>query len=895
MLEKIYNSQEIEQNIYKLWQETDSFKAYDSLDESTTNFSIMLPPPNLTGSLHMGHALDITIQDILARFMRAKGYNVLWQPGLDHAGIATQMVVERHLAQLDEPTRQQLGREEFIKRIWAWCHEYGGIITDQMRRLGASCDWSKERFTLDDGLSKAVLEVFVALYKEGLIYKDKRLVNWDVKLLTAISDLEAIAKEVKGKLYYIKYKLAEVKFNPNDENSFITIATTRPETMFGDSAIAVHPEDERFKALVGKKAIIPLIGRKISIIADDYVDMSTGTGALKITPAHDFNDFDIGKKHKLAVINILHPDGTLNLSGIDLAQDIVREFDKLERFKAREKLIEALDKDSYIDKIEPHIHMVPHGDRSNVPVEPFLTDQWYVDAQSLAKPALGAVKNGDIKIVPKSWEKTYFQWLENIQPWCISRQLWWGHQIPAWYGPDKHVFVEKTAEEAKVAAEKHYGKMVELKRDEDVLDTWFSSGLWPFSSLGWPDKTKAMETFYPTNYLVTGFDLVFYWVARMIMLGLHFTKQVPFKNVYFHALVRDKSGAKMSKSKGNVINPLELIDEYGADALRFTLATMLSQQGRDIRLDPSRIAGYRNFVTKLWNATRFAQLNEADFGSETELDVTEVRLELNGWILHELTGLYDQVEQAIMDNRFNDAANFIYKFIWSYFCDWYIEFAKPVFLHEEHKKETQACMGYCLKQIYKILHPFMPYITEELWQKNSSEQTVLAKTKFANLTYKNYEASMRINFVINLINEIRSIRTQMGVLPSVAIDLTVAKADGEVQDNINSQRAIIEKLARLNNINYSSLRPPQSIQLIVNDAIFYLSIGDAIDVAKEKLRLQKDLDKVHKELSQLNRQLENTGFLAKANQEVIEKAKERQIELTSVKDKLENALAAINI
>lgn len=903
MLEKKYNIAEIEEHIYSLWEKTDSFKAYDSPQESENSFSIMLPPPNLTGSLHMGHALDITVQDILARFMRMRGKNVLWQPGLDHAGIATQMVVERHLTQLKEPSRIELGREEFVSRTWKWCGEYGGIITNQMRRLGASCDWSRERFTLDEGLSKAVLEVFVTLYREGLIYKDKRLVNWDVKLLTAISDIETVPKEVKGKLYYIRYMIEDTVFNADDKETFITIATTRPETLFGDTAIAVHPEDARFKNLVGKYAIIPLVGRKIKIVADEYVDIATGTGALKVTPAHDFNDFEIGRRHKLEVINILTENGQISLgtnkaylSNLPqhLAQNTIDKFDKLDRFKARDTLVELLEQHNYLDKIEAYIHMVPHGDRSGLPVEPFLTDQWYVNAAILAKPAIEAVEKGEINIVPTSWKKTYYQWLQNIQPWCISRQLWWGHQIPAWYGPDKHIFVEKTEKAAKEAALKHYGKEVELIRDADVLDTWFSSGLWPFSTLGWPEQTDALKTFYPTNYLVTGFDLVFYWVSRMIMLGIHFTKQVPFKNVYFHALVRDKTGAKMSKSKGNVIDPLDLINEYGADALRFTLATMLTQQGRDIRLDPSRIAGYRNFSTKLWNATRFAQMNEAIFYGEEydNFNSINVQLETNCWILHELSAVQSDVEKAIFDNRFNDAANAMYKFIWSHFCDWYIELSKPTFSQSEYKKETQLCIGYCLRHIYKLLHPFMPYITEELWQKTSmnKEASPLAKEKLQPLSYSNEKAYNSINFIINLITEIRSIRMQMGVIPSAYTPLCITKVSDFVLEKIDMHRSIIKKLARINDIKNLNTRPSQSIQVIINDSIFYLEVGNVIDIPKEKNRLEKELTKISNELLQLEVKLQNKNFLEKASQDIIEKDKARQAELCSIQEKITNAL-----
>lgn len=906
MLEKNYDIAAIEQKINNLWDKTNSFKAYDCSQGVENAFSIMLPPPNLTGSLHMGHALDITVQDILARFMRMQGKNVLWQPGLDHAGIATQMMVERHLAKLGEPSRIELGREEFVKRIWEWCEEYGGIITSQMKRLGASCDWSRERFTLDEGLSKAVLEVFVRLYKENLIYKDKRLVNWDIKLKTAISDLEVISKEVKGSLYYIRYMLDDTKFDPNNQNSFIIIATTRPETLFGDVVIAVHPDDKKFQHLIGKNAIVPIVERKIKIIADEYVDLETGTGALKVTPAHDFNDFEIGKRNNLDIISILHNDGSLYLAENaaylnNLAENAIKftieNFDRLDRFKARTKLISLLEKQEYLVKVESHNHMVPHGDRSGEVVEPFLTDQWYVKAEFLAKPAIEAVEKGEIKIIPESWKKTYYQWLENIQPWCISRQLWWGHQIPAWYGPDKHIFVEKTEAEAKTEAFLHYGKEVELYRDEDVLDTWFSSGLWSFSTLGWPEQTDALKTFYPTNYLVTGFDLVFFWVSRMIMLGIHFTKQVPFKNVYFHALVRDKTGAKMSKSKGNVINPLDLINEYGADALRFTLASMLTQQGRNIRLDPARIAGNRNFATKIWNATRFAQLNGAIFyGDEyKKFNYKKIKIEINAWILHELSITQKNIKQAILDNRFNDAANVAYKFVWTNFCDWYIELSKPNLVQDNLRLETQLCIGYCLTQIYKMLHPFMPYITEELWQQTGLNNTTtpLAKEKWLELNYNNSDAAYNINFIINLISEIRSIRMQMGVSPGSYAPLTIFKINDNILKIIRENEFSIKKLARVDIINYTNNKPAKAVQVIVEDSAFYLEIGNLIDIPKEKLRLEKELIKLTTELKQIDTKLSNQQFLKKASEEIIEKDKLRQKELISIISKIKNALSDI--
>ncbi|HEY5167409.1 MAG TPA: valine--tRNA ligase, partial [Pseudolabrys sp.] len=616
MIDKTYQPSEVEGRIYRTWEQAGAFRAGRPERAQAKPYSIVIPPPNVTGSLHMGHALNNTLQDVLCRFERMRGRDVLWQPGTDHAGIATQMVVERQLMERQQPGRREMGRVAFLKRVWEWKAESGGTIVNQLKRLGASCDWSRERFTMDEGLSRAVLKVFVELYRAGLIYKDKRLVNWDPKLLTAISDLEVVQVQTKGHLWHLRYPLEGKTFNAEDPSTFIVVATTRPETMLGDTAVAVHPDDERYKVLVGKNVMLPLVGRKIPIIADEYSDPEKGSGAVKITPAHDFNDFEVGKRHQLPQINVLTIEGK-----ITFGEDVFRQADQtsvdfdetkklegVDRFAARKQIVARLEEKGLVEKIEPHTNVVPHGDRSNVVIEPLLTDQWYVNAHELAKPAIDAVRKGKTNFVPKNWEKTYFDWMENIQPWCISRQLWWGHQIPAWYGPDGKVFVALTEAEAQSEAEKHYGRPTALTRDEDVLDTWFSSALWPFSTLGWPDATPELKRFYPTSVLVTGFDIIFFWVARMMMMGLHFMKEVPFHDVYIHALVRDASGAKMSKSKGNVIDPLAIIDDYGADPLRFTLAAMAAQ-GRDIKLSAQRVEGYRNFATKLWNAARFAEMN----------------------------------------------------------------------------------------------------------------------------------------------------------------------------------------------------------------------------------------------------------------------------------------------
>src|SRR3954466_13569805 len=742
MIEKNYQPAEIESRMSRIWEESGAFKAGRPERLEARPFTIVIPPPNVTGSLHMGHALNNTLQDILCRFERMRGRDVLWQPGTDHAGIATQMVVERHLLERQQPGRRELGRAEFLERVWQWKAESGDTIINQLKRLGASCDWSRERFTMDEGLSKAVVKVFVELHRDGLIYKDKRLVNWDTKLLTAISDLEVQQTEVKGSLWYLRYPIEGESFSPEDPSTFIVVATTRPETMLGDTGVAVHPEDERYQKLVGKNVILPLVGRKIRIVADDYSDPEKGSGAVKVTPAHDFNDFEVGNRHGLARIGVIDKEGCLDLlDNEDYLRDLpegasqfAEEFNKLDRFAARKRIVERLESFGFVERIEPHPRMVPHGDRSGTVIEPYLTDQWYVDAKTLAKPAMAAVRSGETTFVPKNWEKTYFEWMENIQPWCISRQLWWGHQIPAWYGPDGKVFVAETEEEAVGNALGYYveqevitpeqGREMALDRnkregfitrDEDVLDTWFSSALWPFSTLGWPEDAPEVKRYYPTNVLVTGFDIIFFWVARMMMMGLHFMKEVPFSDVYIHALVRDERGAKMSKSKGNVIDPLHLIDDYGADALRFTLAAMAAQ-GRDIKLSTQRVEGYRNFATKLWNACRFAEMNGCAL--PVGFDPTQAKQTLNKWIAHELAKAGAEITAAIEGYRFNEAAGAAYRFVWNVYCDWYLELVKPVLTGPDNaaKLETRAMVAWVRDEILKLLHPFMPFLTEELWR-----------------------------------------------------------------------------------------------------------------------------------------------------------------------------------
>lgn len=942
MLDKTYDSATVDPRIAKKWDEENAFRAGAGAKPGADSFCIVIPPPNVTGSLHMGHALNNTLQDVLVRFERMRGKDVLWQPGMDHAGIATQMVVERKLME-QQQHRRQMGREAFIEKVWEWKAESGGLIFNQLKRLGASCDWSRERFTMDDGLSEAVLEVFVSLYKEGLIYKDKRLVNWDPKLLTAISDLEVEQHEINGNLWYLRYPLEPgvtyqhpVAFDEDgkatewETRNYLVVATTRPETMLGDSGIAVNPEDERYKPLIGKHVILPIVGRRIPVVGDDYADPTAGTGAVKITPAHDFNDFDVGKRAGLAAINILTIEGRITikdneefLEGLSDPAALHGAWDELEgkdRFEARKIIVRIFEEAGLLDKIEPHKHMVPHGDRGGVPIEPRLTEQWYVDAKTLAKPAIASVKEGRTNFVPKNWEKTYYEWMENIQPWCVSRQLWWGHQIPAWYGPDGQVFVEKTEEEALHAAIQHYlaheGPMkayVEdllenfkpgeiLTRDEDVLDTWFSSALWPFSTLGWPNETPELEKYYQTDVLVTGFDIIFFWVARMMMMGLHFMKDAdgtpvePFHTVYVHALVRDKNGQKMSKSKGNVIDPLELMDEYGADALRFTLAIMAAQ-GRDVKLDTARIAGYRNFGTKLWNATRFAQMNGV---TNSDGFIPEASsLTINRWILTELSRTIRDVTEALEGFRFNEAAGSLYRFVWNQFCDWYLELLKPVFIGEDEaaKRESQACVAYVLDEIYKLLHPFMPFMTEELWDQTAGEGRerlgLLCHAEWPSASYADDAAADEINWLIDLVSGIRSVRSEMNVPPAATAPLIVVAANGLTRERLERHASAIGRLARVEHIDHAAVAPRGSAQLVVAEATFCLPLGNLIDLSAEKARLEKAISKVEVERERILSKLANEKFVANAKPELVEAERERLVELDLQKDSLGVALARV--
>jgi valyl-tRNA synthetase len=897
MIDKTYQPSQVEGRIYRAWEEAGAFRAGRAERAQAEPYSIVIPPPNVTGSLHMGHALNNTLQDILCRFERMRGKDVLWQPGTDHAGIATQMVVERQLMERQEKGRREIGREAFLKRVWEWKAESGGTIVNQLKRLGASCDWSRERFTMDEGLSRAVIKVFVELYRVGLIYKDKRLVNWDPKLLTAISDLEVNQVETKGHLWHLRYPLEGKAFNPDDPSTFIVVATTRPETMLGDTAVAVHPVDERYKNLIGKNVILPLVGRKIPIIADDISDPEKGSGAVKITPAHDFGDFEVGKRHNLPQINIFSVEAKFQLkdnadfvAGVPESADLgaTLAMHGMDRFAARKAILSRLEEKGLVEKTEPQSHVVPHGDRSNVVIEPFLTDQWYVNAKELAKPAIAAVRAGKTKFVPKNWEKTYFDWMENIQPWCISRQLWWGHQIPAWYGPDGKVFVALTEGEAQADADKHYGKKTALTRDEDVLDTWFSSALWPFSTLGWPDNADALKRYYPTSTLVTGFDIIFFWVARMMMMGLHFMKEIPFHDVYIHALVRDASGAKMSKSKGNVIDPLALIDEYGADALRFTLAAMAAQ-GRDIKLSTQRVEGYRNFATKLWNAARFAEMNEC--ATVSTFDPKSARETLNRWIAHETAKAAAEITEAIKAYRFNDAAAAIYRFVWNIYCDWYLELAKPLLTgpDEAARDETRAMVAWARDEILKLLHPFTPFITEELWAVTGRHDTLLTLEAWpggASLTDDKAEAE--IGWVIDLVTAIRSVRAEMNI--SAAIPLVLAGASAESKARAERWAEFIKRLARVSEISSAATAPQGAVQLIVRGETAALPLKGVIDVAAELARLTKEMQKADADIARIDAKLNNPNFMARAPEEVVEEEKEKREEAVARKAKIAEAL-----
>ncbi|MBD2747929.1 valine--tRNA ligase [Microvirga sp. BT688] len=899
MMDKTFDPSAVEARISTRWEEAEAFKAGREDRKNAVPYTIVIPPPNVTGTLHMGHALNNTIQDILCRFERMRGKDVLWQPGMDHAGIATQMVVERQLA-ARQIQRRDLGREEFINRVWEWKEESGGKIKSQLQRLGASCDWSRERFTMDDGLSQAVLKVFVDLYKQGLIYKDKRLVNWDPKFQTAISDLEVMQVEVKGNLWHIRYAI------DGQPDRSITVATTRPETMLGDVAVAVHPEDERYKDLIGQFAILPLVGRRIPIVADEYSDPEKGTGAVKITPAHDFNDFEVGKRHKLPLINIFGTEAQLALSGNEdfldgLAQTddfkAVLALDGLDRFEARKRIIAMLEEREILVQIEPNTHVVPHGDRSNVVIEPYLTDQWYVNVKPLADRALDVVRKGQTKFVPENWEKTYFQWLENIEPWCVSRQLWWGHQIPAWYDDQGNAYVAMSEEEARAEARAKHGTDVALKRDEDVLDTWFSSALWPFSTLGWPDDAPELKRYYPTNTLVTGFDIIFFWVARMMMMGLHFMDEVPFDTVYIHALVRDEKGAKMSKSKGNVIDPLDVVEQYGADALRMTLASMAAQ-GRDIKLSVQRVENYRNFATKIWNAARFAEMNECR--RVEGFDPKAVKETLNKWALSECAKAINEVSAGIHAYKFNEAAGAAYRFVWNVFCDWTLELSKPVLQGADSpaKNETRATIAFIFDEICKLLHPFMPFLTEELWaikgEDGPRREMILALSAWSNLDHLiDGQAEAEIGWVVDLVNEIRSARSETNVPAGAQIPLALVAPSADVQARAGRWGDIVKRLARISDISFAEAAPRSSIQLLIRGEVAALPLEGVIDLDAERARLAKEIQKLDVEVGKIDAKLGNADFIKRAPEEVVDEQRERRDEALTRKAKMEEALGRL--
>jgi valyl-tRNA synthetase len=877
-MEKTYSPADIETKWYEHWETSGAFKC--GKREDAEPYVIVMPPPNVTGSLHMGHALDNTLQDVLVRFERLRGKDVLWQPGTDHAGIATQMVVERQLME-EQKNRRDMGRETFVERVWQWKEESGGTITRQLRRIGASCDWSREAFTMDEARSEAVLKKFVQLYKEGLLYKDKRLVNWDPKLKTAISDLEVEQTEVDGHFWHFKYPIV------GETGKFIEIATTRPETMLGDTAIAVHPSDERYKDLIGKQVELPLVGRLIPIVADEYADPEQGSGAVKITPAHDFNDFEVGKRNGLEMINILDENACIN-------DNAPEKYRGLDRYDARKAIVVDLEELGLVVKIEPHRHMVPYGDRGGVVIEPWLTDQWYVDAETLAKPAIEAVETGKTNFIPKNWEKTYYEWMRNIQPWCVSRQLWWGHQIPAWYAPDGTVFVEENEAAALEAAKAKFGDDVTLTRDSDVLDTWFSSAMWPYSTLGWPEETTALKKYYPNSTLVTGFDIIFFWVARMMMSGIHFMGEVPFKNVYIHALVRDEKGAKMSKSKGNVIDPLEFIEKYGADALRFTLSAM-EAQGRDIKLSEKRVEGYRNFGTKLWNATRFCEMN--GIGGSDSPAAPDASLTINKWIIGEASKTAANVTKALDAFRFNEAADAIYHFTWGTFCDWYIELIKPVFWGEDEtqKAETRAVAAWVLDQILVTLHPFMPFITEELWHAIKDKRDYdLIDASWPEVIEADEAAVDEVNWAIRFITEIRSTRAEMNIPASAKATALVVGASDVTAKRIDDWQDMLARLARLEKTEVVGTADTKgAAQLVVDEATVYLPLADLLDVDAEKARLEKNIGKLEKEAGGIRGRLSNERFLEKAPEHVVAEAKEQLVDLEGQIEKTKAALSRL--
>lgn len=902
MLETTFNPKDAEPRLYKLWETSGAFQP----SREGEPYCIVLPPPNVTGSLHVGHAFNSTLQDVLARFERLRGKSVLWQPGTDHAGIATQMVVERQLAQAGNADRRSLGREAFLEKVWAWKAQSGGRILEQLRRLGASADWSRERFTLDPGVSAAVRKVFVELHRQGLVYRDKRLVNWDPHFETAISDLEVVNEERDGFFWHFKYPLEggetyrfPIAFNEAgeaiawEERDYISIATTRPETMLGDGAVAVHPEDARYAPIVGKRCLLPLAERFIPIIADEYPDPLFGSGAVKITGAHDFNDYKVARRHGLELYELLDTRGRLRE-----AAHIPEKYRGLDRFEARKQIVADIEARGLLLQVEPKKISQPIGDRSGVVIEPFLTDQWYVDAPKLAAAAMRAVESGETRFHPKSWEKTYFEWLRNIEPWCVSRQLWWGHRIPVWYGPEGSIFVADSAEEARAAAEQRFGPGVTLTQDEDVLDTWFSSALWPFSTLGWPENTPELARFYPTSTLVTAFDIIFFWVARMMMLGCQFMGEAPFRDVYIHALVRDEQGAKMSKAKGNVLDPLDLVDRYGADALRFTLAA-LAAQGRDVKLAESRIEGYRNFGTKLWNAARFCQMNECV--AWAPFDPATPRLPINRWIIGQTARAARAVTANLEAFRFNDAAGAIYQFVWNVFCDWYLELIKPILNGDDEaaKQETRQTAAWALDRILALLHPFMPFITEELWQRladfGAPRKTLLIASAWPDLgeELEDPASEQEIEWVLGLISEVRSTRAELNVAAGARIPLVLVGAAPEEERRLERYQDLIDRLARLEYSTTAAAFPPGSVTFVLGGAIVALPLRGFIDFAEEAQRLEREIARLAADEAKWAAKLANPQFTERAPPEVVEEHRERLQDAIAGRAKLAAALGRL--
>jgi len=878
LLDKGYEPHDVEKRWYSFWEEESLFAAKEN--SSQNSYSIVIPPPNVTGVLHMGHALNNTMQDILCRYKRLRGDNVLWMPGTDHAGIATQNVVEKHLAK-QGTDRHQLGREKFIEAVWEWRKEYGSAIINQLKHLGASCDWDRERFTMDEGLSKAVRKVFVQLYQEGLIYRGNYIINWCHRCHTALADLEVEHEEIDGNLYYIKYPYANGKDG-------VVVATTRPETMLGDTAVAVNPDDERYRKTGKQSVILPLMNRQIPLIKDKYVDMSFGTGALKITPAHDPNDFEIGGRHNLPSIKVIGDDGMMTAEA--------GKFEGLDRFKCREEVVNTLKNQGLLKKIEPYKHSVGHCYRCRTVVEPNLSKQWFVKAAPLAKKAIAAVKDGKTRIIPQTWEKTYFEWMNNIRDWCISRQIWWGHQIPAWTCEEcKEIIVAMDTPEKCSACG---GK--KLLRETDVLDTWFSSALWPFSTMGWPEPTQLLKTFYPTSVLVTGFDILFFWVARMMMMGIHFMGDVPFKDVYVHALVRDEHGKKMSKSKGNVIDPLTIIEKYGTDAFRFTLAAFAAQ-GRDIKMSEKRVEGYRHFVNKLWNAARFALMHIDNTCDRIDYDHLSLP---DRWILSRLNKACINASEAIENYRFNDAAGALYKFVWHEFCDWYLEAIKPVLYDKEGKdkrKNTLSVLWRVLRDTIILLHPFTPFVTEEIWSKLPKSEGSIMQANYpldhsdSAKINRDLEAEAKMGLVMQVISGIRNVRGEMNISPSLSLDVSLQSGDGIIRETVNQYKDIIVNLAGLEVLSVEPYgkKPEMAATSVIEGATLFVSLEGIIDFAKETQRLEKEINKLTHELAPVLKKLKNESFLGKAPEDIIKKVKHKKNLLVEKQKKLQSNMDRI--